>query len=111
VTTDTAAQTSGSAVPVASGSPDESEIALLQAAQGALRDSPASALGLADRHASHFPTGALAQEREVIAIEALLALDRRDKASERAARFARDFPNSAHLPRIEALLRESDHNP
>lgn len=89
----------------------ESEIALLQAAQAALRGNPTSALALADRHATRFPTGALAQEREVIAIEALVALNRREEASERGSRFARDFPDSAHRPRIDALLRGSDHNP
>jgi len=101
------AVTAASAAPPVSA---ESEISLLQAAQAALRDNPTSALALADRHASHFATGALAQEREVIAIEALLALSRREEANERGARFARDFPNSAHRPRIEALLSGSDHN-
>ncbi len=89
----------------------ESEIALLQAARTALRDNPTAALALADRHAARFATGALAQEREVIAVEALLALNRREEAMERGQRFARDFPNSAHWTRIEALLRGSDHNP
>ena len=89
----------------------ETEVALLQAAQAALRDNPTAALALANRHAGRFPSGALAQEREVIAIEALLAVHQRDEANERAARFAREFPNSAHRPRIEALLRAFDHNP
>jgi hypothetical protein len=96
--------------PPAPAPPQETEIALLQTAQSALRGSPLSALGLADRHAALFATGTLAQEREVIAIEALLALHRSDEATERAGRFFREFPNSAHRPRIEALLRGADHN-
>jgi hypothetical protein len=108
------AETAGisAASPASAPAPSaESEIALLQAAQAALRGNPTSALALADRHAVRFPTGALAQEREVIAIEALVALGRREEANERGARFARDFPDSAHRPRIEALLRGPDHNP
>jgi hypothetical protein len=91
--------------------PAETEIGLLQAAQSALSGSPSIALALADRHAFRFPVGTLGQEREVIAIEALLALRRNDEATERGARFVRKFPNSAHRPRIEALLRGADHNP
>lgn len=91
--------------------PTESEISILQAAQTALHDDPAAALALADKHARRFATGTLAQEREVIAIEALVALARRDEANERGARFVRDFPRSAHRLRIESLLRGTDHNP
>jgi hypothetical protein len=90
--------------------PAESEISLLQAAKAALRDDPAAALALADRHARRFAAGALVQEREVIAIEALVALGRADDARERGARFERDFPQSAHRLRIESLLRAGDHN-
>jgi hypothetical protein len=109
-----ATETAGISAPPSASAPvpsAESEIALLQAAQAALHGNPTSALVLADRHATRFPTGALAQEREVIAIEALVAMNRPEEASERGARFARDFPDSAHRPRIEALLRGSDHNP
>jgi hypothetical protein len=109
-----------SAAPVASPSvaaaapaeaPIESEISLLQAAKAALHDDPATALALSDRHAARFAGGALAQEREVIAIEALLALGRGDEARDRGARFVRDFPHSAHRLRIESLLGRTDHNP
>jgi hypothetical protein len=113
-TTDTATGTTfpsahSSATP--SEPAQETEIGLLQEAQAALRDSPTTALALADRHASRFASGALVQEREVIAIEALLKLNRSGEARERGARFLSDFPNSAHQPRIETLLGGSDHNP
>lgn len=97
-----AAPTETPSVPRADG---VSEIALLDAAQDALPSDPAAALVLADSHAARFPHGALAQEREVIAIEALSRLGRIDEAKHRARRFARDFPGSAHGPRIESLLR------
>jgi hypothetical protein len=98
------------APPAQQEAPAESEIALLQAAKVALRDDPAAALALADRHARRFAAGALAQEREVIAVEALVALGRADDARDRGARFERDFPQSAHRLRIESLLRAGDHN-
>ncbi len=90
----------------------DAEVSLLQSAQDALPSDPSGALLLAARHAAQFPHGALAQEREVIAIEALLRLERRDDARLRAGRFYRDFPHSAHRARIEALVGEtSPHNP
>jgi hypothetical protein len=90
----------------------DAEVSLLQSAQDALPSDPRAALLLVGRHAARFPHGALAQEREVLAIEALLRLDRHDDARLRAGRFYRDFPRSAHRARIEALVGEtSSHNP
>jgi hypothetical protein len=47
---------------------------------------------------------ALAEERERLAIEALLRLDRRADAEARAARFHRRYPRSVQGPRIRELL-------
>jgi hypothetical protein len=93
--------------------PPETEFSLLEQAQRALRTDPQRALGLADADEKRFPSGALAQERDVIAIEALVQLGRADEASARARRFFRAFPGSAHGPRIAALLGfdASIHNP
>ncbi len=53
----------------------ESEVHLLQRAQGALGADPGAALAPDRRaHARRFPGGALAQERELIAVTALVAL-------------------------------------
>jgi hypothetical protein len=82
----------------------ETEAHLLQRAHEALGGSPAQALALTQEHASRFPGGSLAQEREVVAIQALLRLGRADEARARAARFFAAFPSSAHRRRIEALL-------
>jgi outer membrane protein assembly factor BamD (BamD/ComL family) len=57
-----------------------------------------------EAHAAQFPDGSLSQEREVVAIQALLALGRPEDARARAARFAQRWPGSAHLRRIEVLL-------
>jgi hypothetical protein len=104
--------------PTASASPAadtaaatiDSEVSLVAPAQDALTTNPQEALALAQRHAARFPHGTLEQEREVIAIEALLGLGRVDDAKARAARFFRSFPGSAHRARIENLLG-GVHNP
>jgi hypothetical protein len=90
-------------------------VTLLRDAQDALRTAPAAALFLADEHAARFPAGVLAQEREVIAIEALIKTGRREEARARAARFLAAIPRTAYRPRVEALLGEqidvANHRP
>lgn len=80
------------------------ELALLEAAQSALATSPARALAIAQQHARRFPDGALAQEREVIVIDALVRLDRAPDAEARARRFDARWPSSAHRRRIDVIL-------
>ena len=97
------------ALPTASLAPDpadreRAEVALLDRAQASLPVSPADTLARCDEHGRRFATGTLVQEREVLAIDALLRLGRRDEAEARAARFRQSFPRSGHLRRVEALL-------
>ena len=82
----------------------ETEAGLVQQAQRALADNPTRALELADRADDRFPSGALVQEREVVAIEALVQLGRHDDARARAGHFLRRFPGSVHQRHIETLL-------
>jgi hypothetical protein len=82
----------------------ETEIQLLQRAQDALGSSPSKALDLVNRHVARFPRATLGQEREVIAIDALVRLGRVTEARTRAAAFAAQFPTSAHLRRLAALV-------
>ena len=63
------------------------------------------ALRVADAHAARFPSSSMAQEREVVAIEALVRLGRVDAARTRAATFRSSWPASTHLLRIESLVR------
>lgn len=81
------------------------ELALLRAAQGALQRRPARALELAGEHREQHPKGVFAQERELIAIEALMKLKQRRAAQARAEAFVAQFPGSAHRRRLRALLR------
>ncbi len=61
------------------------EAALLERARAQLGSSPATALQLADEHRRSFLQGQLGPERELIAIDALVRLGRRDAALRRAA--------------------------
>ncbi len=94
--------------PAASSSAEpesgESEMALFRRAQQSLAASPAQALELCSQHQRKFPRSAFGQEREVIAIDALVRLGRRSEAEARADQFARAYPGSAHNRRIDALL-------
>jgi hypothetical protein len=60
------------------------EVALLGRARSVLALDPSSALALADLHRKDFATGQLGTERELIAIDALVRLGRRDAAERRA---------------------------
>lgn len=79
----------------------DAELALVGDAQLALRTDAALALALAEQHAGRFPQGTLAQEREVVAIEALTALGRLDEARTRTEAFLARWPDSAHRRRLE----------
>jgi hypothetical protein len=87
----------------ASAEGPEAEVKLLERAQDALRARPAEALAICDDHARRFPRGMLAQEREVIAIEALVKAGRPSDAKTRAERFKKAFPGSSHTRRIDTL--------
>lgn len=81
-----------------------SEASLLQAAQSALKTDPHRALALVDEHRRLYPNGALSQEREVIAIEALSRLGRSKEAKEKAKDFKQRYPDSAHESKVGATL-------
>jgi hypothetical protein len=88
-----------------------SEISVVTRAHQALADNPLLALDLVREHELRFPFGALAQEREVIAIQALLRLARRSEAEARATRFRAQYPGSAHARRIDVLLSDGAKRP
>ena len=88
---------------VKAGGPSEAE--LLERARRMLSSNPSGALDLAQQHRARFRGGVLAQEREVIAIEALRKLGRQAEANARAEAFERSFPNSAHRRKLESGSR------
>jgi hypothetical protein len=89
----------------------ETELALLRRALGALPAHPNESLELAAQHERDYAQGIFGQEREVIAIDALVALQRTSAAEARARRFLARYPRSAHAPRIRALLGEEEQAP
>lgn len=84
------------------------ELDLLARARRVVAGAPERALQLTAEHARRFPTGVLAQEREVLAIDALSRLGQPDLAAMRARRFMEKYPDSAHRVRLEAALRPSE---
>lgn len=82
----------------------ESELSLLKRAREATQANPAQALALSAEHARLYPGGALEQEREVIAIDALLRLGRKTEAAERAKQFQARHRGSAHARRLGTLI-------
>lgn len=82
-----------------------SELETVSAADSALRRGDAAeALKWAEAARKMFPQGTLVQEREVVAIEALVLLGRRLEAETRFEAFVAAFPASGHLPRLKAKL-------
>jgi hypothetical protein len=78
------------------------ERTLLDMARTALsRGDSTAALSAADTHAREFPSSQLAEEREVLAIQALAAANRSPEARRRAAVFRMTYPKSALLPIVE----------
>lgn len=83
--------------------PPPSELSLIERAE-ASRARPGEALAFLAKHEEVYPRGALAQEREVLAIELLLKAGKLGRAETRAERFEDAYPRSAHLPRLRALF-------
>jgi hypothetical protein len=79
-----------------------SEVELLRQAQAQLTKDPKRALALTHEHKRRFPDGALAQEREVIAVDALSRLGDGEQAKKRADEFDRRYPDSAHRRKVGA---------
>jgi hypothetical protein len=95
------------AAPTAEGATERSpgdEFALLRAARQAIEDRPERALALTSQHARLFPAGMLSQERETIAVEALVKLGRASQAQTRAHAFLAAHADSPYKSRVEAAL-------
>lgn len=80
------------------------ELELLREAHRLQTTDPGAALGVVARHSRLFPAGILAQERELVAVDALMRLGRSEAARVRAAAFLRQYPGSVHALRIQELV-------
>jgi hypothetical protein len=91
----------------AAAKPPLPEAELIERARAQLQNSPAQALVLTKRHRHLYPNGLLAQEREVIAIEALARLGKSQAAQKRAEAFRAAQPNSIHDLRLRSALGDA----
>jgi hypothetical protein len=82
------------------------ESRILGDARAALRSGDAAtALEKLDAMGGRFPGGVLAQEREVLAIEALARAGQRAAATARAEAFLQAYPTSPHATKVRGFLK------
>jgi hypothetical protein len=98
----------GKPTSTTAASPLREEAELLLGARGVLRSGDCTgALEKLEGTRARFPDGALSQEREALAIEALVCAGRDVEAADRAAAFLREYPASPHANAVGRLARES----
>jgi hypothetical protein len=66
----------------------------------------AEALRMLDRASAQFPDGVLGQEREALAVRALVQSGQKEAARKRGEGFLRAFPRSPHAAELRALLAQ-----
>lgn len=93
------------------GSGGLSEAELVARARDAVDADPAHALELTETHRERFAEGMLVQERELVAIEALMELDRNAAAQQRAKAFLQKHTGSAHAEAVRRMLQSLERNP
>jgi hypothetical protein len=80
------------------------ELGLLRQAQAALNSRPREAFALTQKHRASFPRGQFAEERDALAIQALMRAGERNAALDLAERFVDAYPKSAHAHQFRELL-------
>jgi hypothetical protein len=98
------ARAAASNAPARPAASEGAEIDLLARAHEALRARPAETLALCQKHQAEFANGRFTQEREALAIEALLYLRRRGEAERRWSEFQQRYPASNHRTHLADLF-------
>ncbi|MDB4992569.1 MAG: hypothetical protein JWM74_1, partial [Myxococcaceae bacterium] len=80
------------------------EAQLMESARHSLATDPATALLRTDDHRRSFPHGQLADERELIAIDALRRLGRPTEARTRGEALLRRDPSGLYAERVRSIL-------
>lgn len=83
---------------------DVERLLIEQATSALHRDQAEMALRVCQQHAVQFHSGQLVEERESIAIRALVSLGRIDEARLRVEQFRKRFPESVLLEAVEAAV-------
>jgi hypothetical protein len=84
-----------------------SEATIIDQAHRQLQADPERALALTETHRKLYPQGILAQEREVIAIEALSRLGKGRAAEKRVDDFRTKQPHSVHDLRLRNVTKDA----
>jgi hypothetical protein len=95
--------------PVETASPNDMlarEVPLIDAGRSELATSPSRALAALETHRREFPRGQLAAEREFLAVQALVQMNRLEEAKRRAEELATRFPTSSYAARAARSIRE-----
>ena len=82
------------------------EIPLIDAGRSDLATAPSRALAALETHRREFPRGQLAAEREFLAVQALLQMNRIADADKRAAELAARYPSSSYAARAARLIED-----
>ena len=82
----------------------EELLLLSRARQADARGDFTGVLATLAEHERSYPAGRLSEEREVLRVKALVALGRLDEARRAGARFARRFPRSVLVPKVNEML-------
>jgi hypothetical protein len=98
------AMRSGDPRPTAARGDSATEIALITRAQSLLDLQPSAALTVLLEHEREFPRGILAEERDVLRVEAERALGRTPQAIAHAKAFCAQYPNSPQTRTLEHWL-------
>jgi len=84
----------------------EQELALIERARSLSQNDPTQAQKLLREHSARFPRGALAMERELVMIEALMHAGQRAEARGKAASMLKSAKGSLYQKRLENLLQQ-----
>lgn len=98
------------AAPSASGAPTHLDLEreVLDVAKSAVRRKLAAvALEAIERHATRFPNGQLAEEREALRVQALVLAGKTSEARDRATAFKEQYADSLLLPSVEQSISGS----
>jgi hypothetical protein len=84
------------------------EVPLIDEGRADLATAPSRALAVLETHRREFPHGQLAAEREFLAVQALLQMNRRIDAKKRAVDLGVHYPSSSYAARAARLIEDAD---